>query len=54
VAQLDAAFDKYGINFIDTAEMYPVPTRAETQVDKTNPMIGGCRWIVTRDTHLHT
>lgn len=31
VAQLDAAFDKYGINFVDTAEMYPVPTKAETQ-----------------------
>lgn len=31
VAQLDAAFDQYGINFLDTAEMYPVPTKAETQ-----------------------
>ena len=28
-AQLDAAF-AHGVNFIDTAEMYPVPTRAET------------------------
>jgi len=28
-AQLDRAFER-GINFIDTAEMYPVPTRAET------------------------
>ncbi|MCU7920496.1 MAG: NADP(H)-dependent aldo-keto reductase [Candidatus Thiodiazotropha sp. (ex Epidulcina cf. delphinae)] len=28
--QLDRAFDA-GINFIDTAEMYPVPPRAETQ-----------------------
>ena len=28
-AQLDYAFDQ-GINFIDTAEMYPVPPRAET------------------------
>jgi len=30
-AQLDAAFDDHGINFLDTAEMYPVPTKAETQ-----------------------
>ncbi|WP_028455815.1 aldo/keto reductase [Chitinilyticum litopenaei] len=29
-AQLDLALDA-GINFIDTAEMYPVPARAETQ-----------------------
>ena len=28
--QLDMAVD-YGINFIDTAEMYPVPPKAETQ-----------------------
>lgn len=28
--QLDYAFDQ-GVNFIDTAEMYPVPARAETQ-----------------------
>ena len=29
-AQLDFAFEQ-GVNFIDAAEMYPVPTRAETQ-----------------------
>ena len=28
--QLDYAIDQ-GINFIDTAEMYPVPPQAETQ-----------------------
>ena len=28
--QLDLAFSS-GINFVDTAEMYPVPARAETQ-----------------------
>ncbi|MGR9074227.1 MAG: aldo/keto reductase, partial [Gammaproteobacteria bacterium] len=28
-AQLDMAFD-YGVNFIDTAEMYSIPPRAET------------------------
>lgn len=31
VEQLNLAFDRYGINFLDTAEMYPVPTDAETQ-----------------------
>jgi aryl-alcohol dehydrogenase-like predicted oxidoreductase len=31
VDQLDRAFDEYGINFLDTAEMYPVPTKAATQ-----------------------
>jgi diketogulonate reductase-like aldo/keto reductase len=29
--QLDMAFDKYGINMLDTAEIYPVPTKSETQ-----------------------
>jgi aryl-alcohol dehydrogenase-like predicted oxidoreductase len=31
VEQLNLAFDEYGINFLDTAEMYPVPTKPETQ-----------------------
>ena len=31
VDQMNLAFDKYGVNFLDTAEMYPVPTKAETQ-----------------------
>ena len=31
VEQLNLAWDEYGINFLDTAEMYPVPTKAETQ-----------------------
>ena len=31
VTQLTRAFDHYGVNFIDTAEMYPVPTTLETQ-----------------------
>jgi aryl-alcohol dehydrogenase-like predicted oxidoreductase len=31
VEQLQLAHEKYGINFIDTAEMYPVPTEATTQ-----------------------
>ena len=29
--QLDFALD-HGVNFIDTAEMYPVPPKAETQL----------------------
>jgi len=37
VEQLDLAFDNYGINFIDTAELYPVPAKPDTQgmTDKT-------------------
>jgi len=37
VEQLNLAFDQYGINFLDTAELYPVPSKAETQgmTDKT-------------------
>lgn len=31
VEQLNRAWDTYGVNFLDTAEMYPVPTKAETQ-----------------------
>lgn len=31
VEQLNLAFDNYGINFIDTAELYPVPAKPETQ-----------------------
>ena len=31
VEQLNLAWDNYGINFLDTAEMYPVPTKADTQ-----------------------
>ena len=30
VEQLQKAFDEYGVNFIDAAEMYPVPTTADT------------------------
>ena len=31
VELLNCAFDEYGINFLDTAEIYPVPTKADTQ-----------------------
>mmetsp|Transcript_12795 Transcript_12795/g.19611 ORF Transcript_12795/g.19611 Transcript_12795/m.19611 type:complete len:342 (+) Transcript_12795:344-1369(+) len=31
VELLNCAFDKYGVNFLDTAEIYPVPTNPETQ-----------------------
>lgn len=30
VEQLNLAFDEYGINFLDTAELYPVPAKEET------------------------
>jgi len=43
-AQLDYARDR-GINFIDTAEMYPVPPRAET-VHRTESIVG--RWLNTQ------
>ena len=39
--QLDLALDR-GLNFIDAAEMYPVPTRAETQ-GRTESFIG--EWL---------
>jgi aryl-alcohol dehydrogenase-like predicted oxidoreductase len=43
-AQLDYAFQR-GVNFIDTAEMYPVPPRAET-VTRTETIIGD--WLRRR------
>ena len=42
--QLDYALSQ-GINFIDTAEMYPVPPKAET-VTRTETMLGN--WIKTK------
>jgi aryl-alcohol dehydrogenase-like predicted oxidoreductase len=46
IQQLNYAFDKCGINFLDTAEMYPVPTKAETQ-GKTDMIIS--KWLKTVD-----
>lgn len=43
-AQLDYAIDS-GINFIDTAELYPVPPRAETQ-GQTEVILG--TWLAKR------
>ena len=40
-AQLDLAFGR-GVNFIDTAEMYPVPPRADT-VTRTETIVGN--WL---------
>jgi aryl-alcohol dehydrogenase (NADP+) len=40
-AQLDYAFAQ-GVNFIDTAEMYPVPAKAETQ-GRTEEYVG--QWL---------
>ena len=42
--QLDYAVER-GVNFIDAAEMYPVPGRAETQ-GSTERYIGD--WLATR------
>lgn len=43
-AQMDAALDA-GVNFFDTAEMYPVPIRGETQ-GRTEAYIGS--WLQSR------
>jgi aryl-alcohol dehydrogenase (NADP+) len=43
-AQLDRAVE-LGINFVDTAEMYPAPPRAETQ-GRTEAFLG--RWLAAR------
>jgi aryl-alcohol dehydrogenase (NADP+) len=42
--QLDIAFDR-GVNFVDVAEMYPVPPRKETQ-GSTETILGN--WLVKR------
>jgi aryl-alcohol dehydrogenase-like predicted oxidoreductase len=42
--QMDYAFDQ-GVNFIDTAEMYPIATRAETY-GRTEEIIGN--WMAAR------
>ncbi|KAG5187917.1 NADP-dependent oxidoreductase domain-containing protein [Tribonema minus] len=44
--QLSVAFDEFGINFIDTAEMYPVQPRAETQ-GRTDIAIS--KWLKDRN-----
>lgn len=46
IEQLNVAFDEYGINFLDTAEMYPVPVKAETQ-GETDRVIA--QWLKGRD-----
>ena len=46
-AQLDLATER-GINFIDTAEMYPVPPRADT-VHRTERIVG--KWLARRGRH---
>jgi aryl-alcohol dehydrogenase-like predicted oxidoreductase len=45
-AQMDYAFER-GINFFDTAELYPIPPRAETQ-GATERIIGS--WFKSRGT----
>jgi hypothetical protein len=46
VALLDKAFDDYGINFLDTAEIYPVPPNGETQGDTDRCV---CEFLKNRD-----
>ena len=45
-AQMDYALDR-GVNFIDTAELYPVPATAETQ-GRTSKYIG--TWLKKNNT----
>lgn len=45
-AQLDVALD-HGVNFLDTAELYPVMPRRETQ-GRTEEIIG--TWMKARGT----
>lgn len=44
--QLDMAFDDFGINIFDTAEIYPVPTKSETQ-GRTDEYISS--WLKKRN-----
>ena len=46
IAQLDLACNTYGVNFIDTAEMYPTPRKPETQ-GATDRTIG--KWLEKQD-----
>jgi aryl-alcohol dehydrogenase-like predicted oxidoreductase len=46
VALLDKSFDDYAINFLDTAEIYPVPPNSETQ-GETDRCI--CEFLKKRD-----
>lgn len=50
IEQLDIAFNEYNINFLDTAEIYPVPTKAETQGD-TDRVIS--KWLKTRYIYMY-
>ena len=43
---MDMAFDEFGVNMLDTAEMYPVPTKKETQ-GETDRIISS--WLAKRD-----
>ena len=45
IKQMNMAFDRYGVNFIDTAEGYPIPLQPETQ-GATDRVIG--KWLASR------
>lgn len=45
IKQMDLAFEEYGVNFIDTAEGYPIPLQSETS-GQTDKMIG--KWMKTK------
>ena len=46
VALLDTAFDDYGINFLDTAEIYPIPPNGDNQGDTDRCV---CEFLKNRD-----
>jgi aryl-alcohol dehydrogenase-like predicted oxidoreductase len=48
-AQMDRAFER-GVNFLDTAEMYPIPPKADTQ-GRTETYIGN--WMKARGNRDH-
>ena len=46
MAQMDTAFKEYGVNILDSAELYPVPMNAQTQ-GATDRIVG--KWLKTMD-----
>jgi aryl-alcohol dehydrogenase-like predicted oxidoreductase len=54
VQKLQHAHHEYGINFVDTAEMYPVPTKPETQGLTDQAVSGFLKTVPRQDIVLAT